>query len=327
MKIIKNKSIVLLVGAGNLGARHLQGLASSSNLLRIFVLDSNLDALQAAQKRWLDAIGTNKTKKLVTFHTELGDAPSVVDLVIIATTAHRRVDLVRALKKHALIRYWVFEKILTQSALELDQLLLVLGSETQAWVNTPRRMLTWHKLIRNHLTKQKPLHLRVGGKAWGLACNSIHFLDMLAWFSGEMLTHISTVGLAKKWIESKRPGNWEIMGKFEAHFSRGSTATVTVEQGDPVDLSYQFRIEDGDLFWSIDEENGTAIRSDGLSVPGRLPFQSEVTPLLVDEILSTGKCELPSLEISAETHRVFLDAMLMHWKKTVDASATTVPIT
>jgi predicted dehydrogenase len=324
--VAKSKKKIVIIGAGQLGSRYLQGLSKCEYGLRIYVVDTDPEALRVAEKRWLE-VKSDKKDKVASFHTEVDTVVGEVDIIIVATTARNRVELVVNLKQNLSSRFWILEKILTQNTEELDRLISVMASDQFVWVNLPRRMLSWHKSIRERLVREQALHLRVSGTAWGLTCNSIHFLDMLAWFSGETLTHISTSGLAQTWFKAKRPGNWEVIGEFEAHFSGGSTATIIVEEGDPVDLIYQFRIEDGDLFWSIDEENGTAIRSDGLSVPGRLPFQSEVTPLLVDEILSTGKCELPSLEISAETHRVFLDAMLMHWKKTVDASATTVPIT
>jgi hypothetical protein len=295
--------------------------------MRIFVVDVNPGSLEIAQQLWFEVINSDVSDKVVSFHSNLSECSKRVDMAIVATTARKRVELVRAIKQDISVRFWLLEKVLVQSVCELDQLLALMGSGSEVWVNTPRRMLPWHKLIRDNLTKQSPLHLRVAGKVWGLACNAVHFLDMLEWFSGESLTHISTNKLASSWFEAKRPGNWEVMGELTCHFSGGSTATLIVEDGDPKDLSYQFEIEDGSHSWRIDEEKGRAIRSDGLSIPGRLPLQSEATSLLVDEILATGQCGLPSLRVSAQVHRVFLEAMLNHWRKTVDGTATSVPIT
>jgi hypothetical protein len=320
-------SVVLIVGAGQLGSRHLQGLAKCSHPLRVYVVDVNPDALQVAQQRWFDVSDAKSTDKVVSFHSGIEESSKSVDVAIVSTTARKRVNLVTLIRQHIAVRYWLLEKVLVQSSYELRKLQLAFESDSRVWVNTPRRMLAWHKLIGDKLVKNAPLHLRVTGKAWGLACNSVHFLDMLAWFSGESLTQISTDGLAKKWIEAKRPGNREVMGELVAQFSGGSTATLAVEPGELSDLWYQFDLEDSGFTWRIDEEMGVAVRSDGLSIPGRLPYQSEVTPLLVDQLLSTGQCELPTLATSAEIHRVFLDAMLDHWRKTVDETATSVLIT
>ena len=51
---------------------------------------------------------------------------------------------------------------------------------------------------------------------------------MVSWFSGEYLTHISTEGLDRVWIEAKRPGYWEVMGELTAYFSHGSTLKLAV---------------------------------------------------------------------------------------------------
>jgi predicted dehydrogenase len=324
---MENTSIIIIVGAGQLGSRYLQGLAKCENSLRIYVVDTNENTLLFAQQRWREVIETNEMDKVVSYHTQISDCPREVDIIIVATTAYKRVELISSIFLHSAVRYWIVEKVLAQSSEELDQLLTVMGPKSQVWVNTPRRMLSWHKLIRDKLVKKAPLNLRVNGKTWGLACNSVHFLDMLAWLSGESLIQISTDKLENEWIKAKRPGNWEVMGELTAHFSGGSTATLAVESGELKDLSCQFDLEDGKFTWHIDEDKGLALRSDGLSIPGRLPFQSEVTPHLVTQILSTGKCELPTLSVSVEIHRVFLDAMLKHWRKTVDIMATRVPIT
>lgn len=305
----------------------MQGLASCSHPLRIYVIDINPDSLQVTRQRWDEVSFRDGSNKIVSYHSGLDDCPKKIDLVIHATTAKKRVDLITSIKNCAFVHYWILEKVLVQSPKELDQLLEIFDENSRVWVNLPRRDLKWHALIRDKISHDSPLHLKVFGKAWGLACNSIHYLDMLSWFSGESLMNISTEKLSNEWIEAKRHGNWEIMGELIAQFSGGSTATLSVEWGESTDLCYEFELQDGDFTWRIDEENGVAIRSDGLSIPGRLPYQSEVTPLLVDRILATGQCELPTLAVSAEIHRVFLDAMLSHFRKTVDSAATCVPIT
>lgn len=318
---------VVIVGLGQLGSRYLQGLMRSSRNLRIYLVDTNPKSLAVARDRASEITGETIYNKIITCHFDVSDCPNVVDLAIVSTTSYNRVNLIDALKSHFFSKYWLVEKVLVQSPRELDDLLSLMIKDANVWVNTPRRTIPWHIKIREHLTKSGPLNLKVSGKNWGLACNSVHFLDMLAWFSGESLAQIRTDGMADKWFEAKRSGNWEILGVLTARFSAGSTATLNVEEGDVTDLSYQFELQDGEFTWHIDEESGVALRSDGLSIPGRLPFQSEVTHHLVDQIFSTGRCELPALSASAEIHRVFLDAMLRHWRKTVDAAATRVPIT
>lgn len=225
---------------------------------------------------------------------------------------------------HAVVRYWILEKVLAQSAQGLDELLSYIGKDALAWVNTPRRIIPWHKIIKDRLKSNSPLQMHITGGAWHLACNAVHFLDLLAWWSGESLLEVSTDLLEGGWFGSKRAGNWEIYGTLEARFSGGSTMKMTAGLGKPV---YIINVIDGDRTWHIDEEKGTANSSDGIEIPGRLPFQSEMTHALVEEIIETGHCQLPSIEASVEIHRILIDAMLEHWKQNVDASATFIPIT
>ncbi len=318
---------IVIIGSGQLGSRYLQGLMKSSKNLRIYLVDKKPESLALARERASEITGEFISNKLISCHLNISDCPDIVDLAIVSTTSCDRFKLIAALKNHFWSKYWVLEKVLVQSPSELENLLSLMATDSNVWVNTPRRIMSWHIKIREHLTKRGPLSLKVSGTAWGLACNSIHFLDMLAWFSGESLTQISIDGLDNQWLKAKRPGNWEVTGKIKAMFSAGSTATLSVEVGDLSNSSYQVELEDGEFTWYVDEDKGVALRSDGLSIPGRLPLQSEMTPNLVNQILSTGQCELPTLMASAETHRVFLDAMLKHWRNTVDATATRVPIT
>jgi hypothetical protein len=62
-------------------------------------------------------------------------------------------------------------------------------------------------------------------------------------------------------------------------------------------------------------------------INGRLPYQSEMTTTLVDEINDSGNCQLPTLEESVAIHRLFVDALLEHWQHHIDVAASFVPIT
>ena len=318
---------ILIIGAGQIGSRHLQGLKRCVHPLRIYVVDIDPHSLRISKQRWQEAGILSHSQKTVSYHHELADCPNEIDVVIVATAAFGRVDIIAKVLNFSIVRYWILEKVLVQSPAELDRLLALFDGESSVWVNLPRRSLAWHSLIRDKLLRESLLHLKVFGESWGLACNSLHFIDMFAWFSGESLVRVVTTNLRKEWIEAKRPGNWEVMGELIAHFSGGSSATLVVLDGQKREAWYKFELHDDRFVWHIDEEGGLAVRSDGLSIPGKVPYQSSETPLLVDQILFSGQCELPTLVDSAQTHRLFLDALLSHWRETVDSAAVRVPIT
>ena len=79
--------------------------------------------------------------------------------------------------------------------------------------------------------------------------------------------------------------------------------------------------------WIIDEKNGIANGPNGVTIPGRIELQSEMTERLVESILKTGQCNLPNFEESAQIHRIFLHSMLDHWNKSHNRNDTLIPIT
>ena len=316
-------STILVSGAGRLGSRYLQGLAKCRLPLKIYVQHANAESLSRAEKHWNEIL-TPEMVHEVSFHTSFEHLPAQIDIAIVATTADIRPHVVGKITRHTVVRYWVLEKILAQSEKNLDDLLSHVSEGSKAWVNTARRIIPWHQQIKSKLGLSHPMTLKVDGGAWGLACNAIHFLDLLAWWTGETLLEVRTDSLSQNWFESKRPGNWEVSGTLEARFSGGSRASLSaVEDGDYTSLE----VSDSRLLWLIDESKGMASRSDGIKIPGRITYQSEMSAGLVESILETGCCGLPTLEESAALHRVFIRSMLEHWKQMGNPAAAIVPIT
>ena len=80
-----------------------------------------------------------------------------------------------------------------------------------AWVNTTRRASSWHQQIYEQLPRVQSWQVKGSGGAWGMACNSIHFIDLIAWWTGEELISVDASGL-EKWFPSQRSGFWEVTG-------------------------------------------------------------------------------------------------------------------
>lgn len=314
---------ISIVGAGQLGSRYLQGLSKCQNPLRIYVQDILTESLLQAERRWQEVDGHSSHHE-VSFHSEIKECSQQLDLAIIATAANSRPEVIKELAQHSVVHYWIIEKVLAQSTQGLDEIQFHVG-DALAWVNTPRRIVHWHQRIKAQLQLNSPLHLTVSGGSWGLACNAVHFLDLMAWWSGEYLVAVSSDQLEDSWTEAKRAGYWEIYGTLIATFSEGSTVKLISDtSGTP---TYLIQLSDGKGTWKIDEGGGTAIYTDGSELNGRMPFQSEMTANLVDEILDIGNCMLPSLNTSIEIHRIFINAMLEHWQRHSKPTAKFIPIT
>jgi hypothetical protein len=314
---------VLIVGAGQLGSRYLQGLAKVSMPLDIVISDVAADSLIRAEARWQEVDG-HKTAHQVRYVIGLSGLPTEVDLAIVATASDVRGAVVTQLAEQVAVRYWVLEKVLAQSDAVISQIQAGIRRSSLAWVNTPRRSMRWHKMIKSELLDTGPLSMVVEGGGWGLACNAVHYLDLLAWWGDCELLDIDTNDLSPIWKVSKRSGFWEISGTLTAHFSEGMKAQLVCYE-EPARTTIQLRA--GDLVWAIDEAAGTAKRTDGLEITGKVPYQSEMTAPLVESILLNGRCDLPSLQDSASLHRPVLQSLMAHWNQHMPTSLTCVPIT
>lgn len=318
------KKIILISGAGQLGSRYLQGLSGCKYPFRIYVNDISKAALVNSESLWSETSHRDDHHE-VTFHESPKDIPEQLDLVINATTANNRHQIIANISKHSKVSYWILEKVLAQSEKFIDEINDAIGYYSKAWVNTPRRIIPWHQAILKKHILRSPIHLKLYGGKWGLACNSLHFLDLLAWLSGESLIDIDTNNLNDLWIKAKREGSWEIYGSLIAKFSGGSTAELISEDIDR--SNYLYELIDNSGSWIVDEFSGSAKHSSGFELPGRIPYQSEMTASLVDEVLEYGTCGLPSLQTSSALHKVFIVAMLKHWQKHVNNNAVYIPIT
>ena len=316
-------SDVLIAGAGQLGSRYLQGLARVARPLSVYVQDVSAESLSRAEARWRDVVGEDARHRVV-FTETFSDLPEATDIAIVATTADVRPSVVEHVSRKTDVRFWVLEKVLAQSQKGLSKLGAAVRGSDGTWVNTPRRMIEWHKQIKSELNGSSPIELTVTGGMWGLACNTVHFLDLLQWWTGEELLQIDTTGLDPKWIESKRAGNWEVLGSLDASFAGGSVAKVEAVDNT---LPTRLGIRAESCSWTIDESSGTATRVDGREILGRLSLQSELTSHLVESLLQTGRCELPTLDEATAVHQVFLESMLAHWRTHMDPEAVSVPIT
>lgn len=316
-------STILIAGAGQLGSRYLQGLATIKRPLNIYVQDVSAESLKQSGLRWNEVSG-NDTPHKVSYIQDFKSLPSKIDVTIISTTADVRTEVVKNVSDNAEVNYWILEKVLVQRISDIQIIKDLISDSGGAWINTPRRAMNWHKSIRSEIFQKGKIQMEVSGGLWGLACNSVHFIDYLQWLTGESLISIETNRLQKKWFESKRPGFFEIAGGIKALFSGGSIGLLSSEKEKEGML---IKISQGSGIWSINEVSGVARRSDGLEITGQLNFQSQLTGGLIESLLDTGACDLPDFNESAELHRVFLASMLEHWNETEKERADKLPIT
>ena len=317
---------LLLIGAGQLGSRYLQSIAKENLYYNIVVVDYSEDSLNEAKKRWLIA-GGNESLHKISWYQELPKEVKTYDLGIIATSSKNRASLISNITSITNINYWIIEKILAQSVEELEIIKDATSNAKKVYVNTPKRQMKWYKQIQSKLPNLKESKLQIikSGGLWGLACNSIHYLDLVTHWTGETLVSINNSNLSKEWFKSKRKGYFEITGKLSAKFSKG-TELILQSSKDIIENVLRIRLNQKS-YCEIYEKKGISIFSDKSTLNGKQDLQSEIGGPIITGILTKGDCELPTLFESCKLHSIFLNSMLEHWNKSFKNKDEKVPIT
>lgn len=315
---------IILVGAGQIGSRYLQGLAKLKENIEITVLDPNKNSLKIAKSRWNEvAINQNKVHK-IEWITDFQNHKNV-DLAIIATSSKNRDLIVKKVSDIFRPTYWIIEKVLAQSKEQIDSILKVTNKSMGAWVNTSKRIDEWHKKISVNFNIKGPLKVEKMGGLWGMACNSIHFIDLVSWWTGEDLISIDVSKLEKNWFRSKRDGYFEITGEIKANFSNGSELILKSLNHLNDEYIKVYLPNKNEIL--INEHEGLATSSDGQKLTGKIELQSNVTTALIKKLILENKCSLPTLKFSSKQHKIFIESMLYHWNNCQKLNDTKVPIT
>lgn len=306
---------IALIGAGQLGSRHLQGLAGLELPCEIDVVDPSTDALNLARQRFAE-IPVNASIRAVRYHTALTALPASLDYVVVATAADVRLAVMQQLLPGRSVQAMLLEKVLFQRLGDYAraQALLADGG-TRAWVNCTRRLYPIYQEL-GALFAQDPLRdFRVGGGNWGLGCNSIHFVDLLGMITGHDPDGFDTGGLDRDLVASKRKGFMEFTGSL-----RGRAGAVQFEMtswaGSGARLLLTMRSDT--LTCIVDETATQAFILDGK--PGsawesrtfRAPFLSQVAASIATDILTRGSCGLTSFDQSARYHLPLMTALASH---------------
>lgn len=322
---------IAVIGAGQLGSRHLQALARLDRRATVTVVEPFAEARERAKQRFAEVATADGLVELV-----LGDSfaalPTALDAVIVATNADRRADVVRQLLDRATVRFLILEKVLFQrddDYVAIGDRLAAAGVKT--WVNCPRRMQPGYQQLRQELRDQTPFAMRVTGSGWGLACNGIHFLDLAALLASRDDLQIAEADLSSNVVPSKRAGFVELFGRVRGAFGDGSTIELVcpTEAVEPIAMD----LETAQLRIAIREDRQEVrIGSRTGDEPERivpLPpvYQSQLSQLVVQDLLDRGDCALTPYAESCRLHRPFLAALLAHYRRHVDVAATVCPIT
>jgi hypothetical protein len=317
---------ILIAGCGQLGTRHLQSLAKTDESFVIDLLDPFVDSLNKA-KNTLDQTATHS--HLVRMHENIDSlTEKSFDFIIIATNSDVRLGLVEKLLRIGVVsKGWLLEKVLCQSSKDCDQLKNILNSSL-AWVNCPRRIYPFYQALKLELNPDFPLEVTFKGANWGLACNSIHYIDLVSYLSNSTPIEVDTSNLLNEIVHSKRAGYVEFMGQLDVKFNNKSTLKLICSDDTETPMLFSLS-QPGIEVECIETKNVLRIKKNGTWSEQfiKSPFQSEMTLGLVQNFFSHQQLQLPSLSESVEQHRPLLNGLMEFYNKLSGVSHEILPIT
>lgn len=318
-----------IIGAGELGSRHLQGLIKYDERQTIYVVDPSEDSLKKSKDRALEIEHGHD----IIFVNEVQALPLKLDLVIVATQANIRENIINKLLEKHEVRFLILEKVLFQEIDAYERVsILVKRKEVKTWVNHPRRMYPLYQHIKSSLNSNAPLVFSLTGNNWFIGCNGLHFVDLLAYLSDSSVAQIDFEWLDEEVISSKRKGYVDFTGTVKGKFKNGSVFSITSFKGNtgPALLNIS-----GELTRLLIMEGDTARLID-LAQTGGMPvtsldfkteYQSSLTTQLAKNLFETGSCDLPTYEEASEAHVPFIRELLKKYQQLTGNITTQCPIT
>ncbi|MGW8169125.1 MAG: Gfo/Idh/MocA family oxidoreductase [Sulfurovaceae bacterium] len=325
-----NINKIVIIGAGQLGSRHLQGLAKSNIEISIEVVEPFENSRETAKNRY-EEIEKNPKVHGIDFVESIDQLSDILDVVIIATNADVRSIIVKELLSKKKVKNLVLEKVLFQTVPEYHEVEKLLEkTSTKCWVNHPRRMFPFYKTLKNEIKDTEQISYMVQGGAWGLGCNGLHFIDHLAFLSDDLQLKIDNDFLHPHIYEAKRTGYVEFNGLLKGRIGNHIFALYSDKEHVPLSIT----IATDKLTAFIDEANGYARIARKVndwkwdeSRQKIIYFQSELTQILIEDIVTKGSCDLPTYAEAMKLHIPFVQALLSHMESTDDRVYTLCPIT
>jgi len=323
---------IALIGAGQIGSRHLQALAKINVPAQIYVIDPSTESLETAQSR-AEEISPNQNITQIQYLNSLNEVPQKIDLCIIATSANIRLSIIKELFAKNPPPYLILEKVLFQNTEDfLEAQKIFKQHQTKVWVNCPLRLNQFYRDLKKRFNlTNKPIHYQYKGGEWiGLACNSIHYLDHITFLTDSSIETVECDEIDKEIHQSKRAGFIEMTGTLKAKLKNGSDIKITSikdsEQKSSINItSSEFELTIDELSGEGTLTNTQTQTSEKITAP--IEYQSNLTHKICEDIFKTDTCKLTPYTESMETHLPFIKALTTFVTKVTNQPTNQLPIT
>ena len=293
---------VLLIGSGNVGSRHIQGILKSNFNINLHVVEINSLSINVTKKRILEVKSKNKK---IFFHKNLQFKKKIFDLSIIATNAYGRLNIIKKMLKFKIIKNCIIEKIAFQSLKDYKKSIELLEiNGINSWVNCARNYHPVYNLIKRNIIKQKKTLMHIKGNSWNMASNSIHFIELFNYITSRNINGNYSINKNNVILKSKKSGYLEIKGVFKIFNDFGDS--LILEDRD-IYKKYDLKIKIKNLSNKFLINETTHILESNIFKKKLYNFrelkQSNLSKKYFDSLVKKKKILLPTLRESLQSHK------------------------
>lgn len=303
---------ICIIGTGQIGSRHLQALKSVSIPVVIHLVDPSKDSLETALSRYKDYQGRANKHEIICY-SSVSELTESIDLAIISTNSDVRFKVITELANRTSVKNFILEKLLFQRKEDFK----IIGNlfnkyNSKVWVNCTMRTVPVYHNLKNCMAGNI-IRYSVTGSQYGLVTNAIHYIDHMAYLTDSYHYEADTTALVRNPIKSKRKGFLELNGTLGIRFKNGSTGSITCFADGNLPMLIEV-YNDGFRFISRENEQKAWIsKPDDYwkwhELSAQIPYQSQMTTKVAEDILLSGKCMLTPYEKSAELHLNLLESL------------------
>jgi hypothetical protein len=321
----------MLIGSGQIGSRHLQGLVKLKFDSSIEVIDPSKKSQRLAKNR-LKEVQRSKYIKSISFHENIEDSSPSTDLVIVATSSEIRKKVVVDLLKNRCPKYMILEKFAFQKVDDYQFILQLLKTKKiKCYINCPNRAFQSYIKVKKIFSKEGNITIEVDGGDWNLASNLIHYLDLINFLTHSKIQSLEGEALSKRIYNSKRQGYKEFSGLVSGFTKRGDNFVIRHRKNSKRQVTLTFTSENNQI--KVFESQSKAIfnkRGSNLNLK-EIDFpivnQSDLTTELVHDLFFNDNCSLITIKDSYHIHELVINLFLDHLKKVLGRVYKRCPIT
>lgn len=303
---------IVIIGVGGIGKRHLSSIMDSEIEKKIYCVDIDENALN-------DMVECRKNN--ISLVKEIAELPRIeFDFALFSMTSKGRREMYDELVNHTKIKNILFEKVLFQRVDDYRHVLKdVKKRNINAWVNCARRQMESYWNLRKRLGNSKYMEIHITGGEWGMACNTIHMLDMIEFISGDREIKIDKTDFFPLIKESKRTGYKEVYGIILGSGKVLKNFSILCMPGCRIPMKIEITTENGRFVIREDLRKlfymDRDVKYQEKVECFEIPYQSQMTQFVMEDIIKAGSCKLTSLDESVRMHLMLVNPLISFFEE------------